>query len=252
MSQETPLWSGLTSKEAEAVAKAYRNNQRTEAANRRVGPAPEQRLRWLLDVAQRDLSALSPGQGVDLQDELWAFSFPGPPQLSAPLPIGSHTGPPFQFTKEYVGNLQKEVLEGMRKLLQGEDWWIQYSSPALPPDHLIYVLRRDTRGRLSGFYQGNYRSCFLMLAVDLLKLAGDRLRECQECQKLFLAVKRQAYCGPKCSQKARTRRYQATHKETLSERRHTVYERKVRQQPGKKNVKISHRKQKTQHRKKED
>jgi hypothetical protein len=91
-----------------------------------------------------------------------------------------------------------------------------------------------------------------MLAVDLLKLAGDRLRECQECQKLFLAVKRQAYCGPKCSQKARTRRYQATHKETLSERRHTVYERKVRQQPGKKNVKISHRKQKTQHRKKED
>lgn len=229
MSQETPLWSGFTDEKAE---KAYRSDQRQEAAQRRVGVTPEQRLRWLLDFAQRDLFVLSPGQGLDLHDELWAFSFPHPHQTTAPFPVGRHTGPPLQFTKEYLSDLQKELLEGMHKLLKGEEWWIQYSSPALPPDHLIYVLRRAARGRLSGFYMGNHRSCFLMLAVDLLKAVGERLRQCVECQKVFLAVKRQAYCGPKCSQRARTRRYQDTHKETLSERRQRSYERQVKRKLG--------------------
>jgi hypothetical protein len=115
------------------------------AANRsKAGPASE-------------LAALSPGERFDLYDELRAFVYTGQP--TAPWPVGAHTGPPFQFTYEYVRDLQKELVEGFRGLLSGSGWLIQYSTPTLKPDEFIYALRRDARGRVSGSYS-NVRRFF--------------------------------------------------------------------------------------------
>ena len=136
---------------------------------------------------------------------------------------------PDQWTAEVIGNFQNkwatllgalwkghkppgssrmndwhlEVGMTVKKLEQGEPWaqdcrlWrqIRFDTGQAIVTHRITPLEND-----------NY---LLKRVMDALEAAGEDMRICQrqDCQKLFVRTKRQAYCSAKCRGTELKRRY---------------------------------------------
>jgi hypothetical protein len=68
-----------------------------------------------------------------------------------------------------------------------------------------------------------------LTVMGLLARFGERLRRCPACDehRLFLKNKRQEYCSSQCSQRARSAKWYAAHRDQAIERRHADYDRKV-------------------------
>jgi len=63
-------------------------------------------------------------------------------------------------------------------------------------------------------YEGDLEGRFLATAADVLVESwGDSLRRCPRCGRLFVQVRRQEFCTPKCSQAVRWERYVQAHPE---------------------------------------
>jgi hypothetical protein len=58
-------------------------------------------------------------------------------------------------------------------------------------------------------YKTDWRSAFLLRAMDLLALGAENVRKCgaEGCGRLFPAVKRQAFCSKRCALRERQRRF---------------------------------------------
>ncbi len=177
-------------------------------------------LGWLLEFMMVNISELPPrGAGLtigwrDLGDQVIVFSMP--PfwtHASDLVSIADLEHPP---AKRTLKKLQRELKRGMSTLMKGDaprTWRISRLAPSV-------ALFRFRNGRVSRGYRSRaLRDRFFMSVTDLLQKAGDRLRTCLVCKRIFAAVKRQEYCSPKCSQKKRTAKYLARHKNALKIRR---------------------------------
>lgn len=184
---------------------------------------PTNLARWLLSFVQADLETLSPDQWQDLQDELVVFSLP-PAQFSPSSrpSVGDLERPP---KKREVEAIQLEVRRGITRLFNSpapRSW----SIPNLQIRRIVFRRQDGTIGR--GYWGRIFRERFLMTVADVLESVGDRIKRCPECRCLFVAVKRQAYCSRRHSQRVRSRKFRAVHKEALPARRRARYEAKQR------------------------
>ena len=186
---------------------------------RSMRPDPTNLAFWLLNFVQTDLTTLSPEDWRSLQDELVVFSLP-PNQFSpGDRPsVGALERPP---QRREIEGIQRELKRGITRLLKSQPWTIK--------DVQIRRILLWREGKIVRAYWGRtFRERFLVAAANLLEEVGESIKVCPECERLFPAVKRQAYCSPRCSQNVRTRKFRARHKETLQERRRARYEESLR------------------------
>lgn len=204
---------------------------------------------WLLEFAQTDLGTI-PQKGKkfvkswrdfqkswpDLQDEIVVFSLP--PYWDSIREMASIADLERRPGRKEIEKIQRELKRGVAGLLKSPEarvWRIR--NP-----RLTSILVRLPNGKIVRSYRSkSIRDRFLMVATDLLERVGDRIRCCPECGRLFPAVKRQAYCLPRCSQAVRTRKYRKTHKEDLRKRRMERYEAQMKAKLGK-GTKVKRRK----------
>lgn len=193
----------------ERGAKPQRRSRRASAYDRLV---------WLVDFADRaGVIATLSGEELDgWRSRVWSFS----------LRTMTH-GNSDDLSARRIAELAKEIGHGIRALMRGEPW-----RPRIGP-LTLYLDLKD--GQPHGRYIANHRDGFLLEAHELIAAEGRRLRRCRrvECQKVFVANKRQVFCGAPCSQQERSERFVAKHSSReLSERRHHLYVELVRRTRG--------------------
>lgn len=119
-----------------------------------------------------------------------------------------------------LAKLQAAMRSGVAELSAGRPWQL----PAAPerifvtPDATKTLETRTgpvvERFPLLRTYEGDLEGAFLATAADVLVESwGDSLRACPRpsCGRLFVPVRRQGFCSPKCSQAVRWERYVEAH-----------------------------------------
>ena len=196
-------------------------------------------LNWLLGFLQIDLEGLRPwNHGLktgwrSLGDEIIFFS----------MPTGWTSSSQFAFysdlahapAKRTIEKIQRELRRGVSMLMRNDDlqvWRIPKLSPSV-------ALIRGKNGKVFRSYRSKIlRDRFFMAVTDLLQSRGSRIGTCTVCQRLFQIIKRRTYCSSRCSQKRRTQKYRAKHKDALRVRRRQRLEAKMRARYGPK-IKIA-------------
>ena len=164
-------------------------------ARRTIGDTLAARLEWLLRFLREDPGTWHSMVRTAHGDNLLAFGYQA-----------AHLPPPAALTAEAVEQLHRELRRALRDLVEGR-------TVALPTDELKEGLvmvsePRDKRAEFSvSFSTTNPRTgVFHALRELLLSRAASRLRRCPRCGAPFLAVRRQAYCTERCSQRERNER----------------------------------------------
>jgi len=81
--------------------------------------------------------------------------------------------------------------------------------------------------------------------MDVLTEVGDRLRTCKgpDCERTFIAVKRQEHCidCAKAAQQARVTAWRRRNPQRVRDLAHETYVRRKRRETGRRNLKIARR-----------
>jgi hypothetical protein len=189
---------------------------RIQAANKRVGDEPRERLEWLVSRLGHDDEELRSELLLPVSDfrlELMCFGY-----AKSPWATGT--------TREIL-----KVFATLRETLEhfGPDGSATLTFPiAGKITKYFSVTPKRRRVRWSGAIESHYFSdhfptAFLLAAADVLEEEGLRVRRCARpgCGRLFTHRKRGIFCSTSCSQKVRDQRFRERHssKEQL-ERRH--------------------------------
>src|SRR5262245_30158021 len=145
----------------------------------RIGQTPEEKLRWVVNFASRDLDSLRQEERIALGYDLRALI---PPGWSRKVPFGP-------MAEAELRGIQARIATGL--LASAEDPWMLGGRMVL---HRTF----DERSRLSHYhltFAGSERDAILGGVADLLVRTGRRVRICAECGKPLVARKRQAYCS---------------------------------------------------------
>ncbi len=196
---------GLSRKQLDVM---QRGNEELMLARKRMGDTPDKRLTWLLDFLRLDLDVKRPEERVALGYDLRMLGMESTPvgRGSGLAGVGrSHFAPAGPMPDDTLRDLQRELAEAIRGLLgpSSRAWQLppvrasiyRFSFPGAKP--VLFGMRYDSEDERGGILWG---------AISLLQKAGGHLRLCPECQRIFLAVRRQAYCSAACSMRVRNRR----------------------------------------------
>ncbi len=88
---------------------------------------------------------------------------------------------------------------------------------------------------VAAFRTNDWQTAFCLRAAELVAAYSGQLRKCAraECGRLFVAVKRQAYCSSQCSQSARFAKYwNSLSAKKRREKRHQQYVKQVEKERG--------------------
>lgn len=218
---------------------------RPQAAAHRIvvrsGSTEAEKARWLLDFAFLDLNALSPGDWLNLRAELHGFccsksyGYEWSPELAGGWD-------PFFPEDQNIRELQLWLRSGLMTLVLGHRdkrasyWKIEYQAS---------LALRWNRGVLMDWNfpgaAGPGADLFRFRVYSVLSSEASRFRSCLECRRPFMAEKRQEYCWPRCSDKARMRRFRQQQLPAVRrQRRRAAYEKLVHKRLGP-NVRIGTR-----------
>jgi hypothetical protein len=196
----------------------------------RVGLAPEERLRWLLNFGDLEPASLNADRRAAAVQEARAFLMVEEvdPEVRPLL----HIGPPPQdetpnvLTQEEVWAAQRWLKKGLELLRRTRRWdfaaRVRYELD-LHRGVMLWV-RQKSKSRLERFKALVYNS---------LREARFWFRLCPKCQRPFVPVRRQAYCSARCSQAVRTRKWRMAHPEKNRAIRRRQYQRRKAVSSGK-------------------
>ncbi len=199
---------------------------------------PERWMSWLLDFSTEDLGALDPKEWTRLRDEIKSLVKASAPfdiqKLWQDHPLTPMPGFDTEMTKglretEDVKRIQEELQNAFQQLIP-----TTFSDPdySFQGKWRLPSTIRETRllSRI-GFNQGKrvvrlnpyirikktdyaaWPDLIWLAVVDLMTECGHLLRRCQECTRLFIKKKRQAYCSQRCSQRLRWREWYKKHRD---------------------------------------
>ena len=143
-----------------------------------------------------------------------------PPDLIGPTP---------QVSRIRIRAVHRELRRGLSALFPADDarFWerrtwhppIQAHRPALFRQHR----------RVSQVIQASWPDTVWITVMSLLETFGTGIRRCAICpeHRLFVKRKRQEYCSPRCSQRARSARWYRRHRALARRRQRAAYERQV-------------------------
>jgi hypothetical protein len=191
----------------------------------------EDRLAFAIDFAQKDLTQLRQGDWLNLKEDFEAF-FLTAGQSATPQDLGGIitmpvTAPlPQDFTAEDFRRIQEltlNILASAADYVAGSAVVTRshqhtQTGAIIPPtamkeeefkgNILFYVLPYPLSSKGQAFlsFTGSTRDLFfLILAFLLRQQPKDRIRRCPECQRLFLRMRKQAYCSRTCVNKVNKR-----------------------------------------------
>jgi len=167
--------------------------QELERARQRLG-SPKDRLEWFLNFAEMDLKRLS-----RTELELLHYMILAAAGLRIPKgqqPVKSIRA--IEYTPSTLTAYQREIKTALRDLFETGVW-------KCPGNVRIEVRRTSPNGaKECAFEVGwTYRSekgAAMRGFTYALRKAGEYLRSCARCGKIFVATKRQEYCTANCSQ----------------------------------------------------
>ncbi len=217
----------------------------------RAAAATQDRARWLLDFVNRDLRSASAEELDAMRWEARVFAY---------LPTFSprESGPTLKKGALFAGRLRENTAEAypsfedvdpapavkwVHKNLLACLYSLLTSGSFELPFPVLDGVHRLESGQIVFVTRGNDVRSFLASAFEVLKDLGPRLRKCQRpgCRRFFAAVRQQTYCSRTCNQRVRTARFEARHRDKIRQRKRQDYEKRVKAQPGRENVKIARR-----------
>jgi hypothetical protein len=191
-------------------------------ARERITTTPNGEIGWLVNFIQRDLDALTPSEWMVLAYEVASFAEADGPDRHA-MPIASASGWTVQAipgeTLEYTLPSRKEAMQ-LQRTIRGhlEHLWQHAIAPVTFSDLTLVVTMpgafHDRHGSLLVATKPKTKEFEYRVAVSLAYHAG-RIRPCQECQRIFLAARRdQLFCDPRCQMRVASRKWRKGSKKT--------------------------------------
>ncbi len=191
------------------------------------------RLNWLVGFVDRDLKDREAAEAATHEAMLFVFSARmakvGP---RAPARIGGlddDVRDPRQVREAVasVERAQREVRQALKAFAVDGRCTLPFK---------VVGWERVPDGRVLPLVGGDWWSRFYGAIFALVSELGRTLGVCAnaKCQRLFARSKRQAYCGPRCSQRERTLRFREMHPDRVSDQRHATYVRAQRKRLGEK------------------
>ncbi len=204
-----------------------------KAALAKVGQTSEDRARWLLSFAERDVESLTRDERRAVQWEVIAFLLEDTDLKVLMSRRSPHAWPLYRPGR--IRQIHKALRAGLEAVRNGRRWPIRTIR-----DHFL-ELRDGTLRHWT--VRGAWKEDFFDHVYRALREVSRRFRLCPVDQRPFIARKRQAYCRHTCSQTARTRKYRAKHYERLQAARREAYVKKQKKKHGP-NVQVGTRKSK--------
>ncbi len=187
----------------------------------RPAPSTRERAEWVLEFLRRDVGDLSPGEVIDLRDDIirfrhgtievesfdldelhalfpWDFK-PAQQEGVEKSATSDPSRPVIAATRELATGLQVRLREGVAAL-EADGRWEPFATNK-PAPHWSIHLRSD--GTFERRYTGRQATVFLASAVDCLLEWWPELRRCKHeaCNALFLPRHgRQRYHASSCRQ----------------------------------------------------
>ena len=189
----------------------------------RVTSAPNGQIGWLIKLIQLDLEALTPSEWMVIAYEVASFAeATGSDKYSVPL--ASASGWSVQAlpgdTLEYTLPSRKEAIQLQRTIrAHVEQLWQHGAAPIRFSDLTLVVMAPgaidDRHGSMLVSTKPKSKEFEYRVAVVLAEYAG-RIRSCQECQRIFLAARRdQLFCDPRCQMRVASRKWRTIQKKKL-------------------------------------
>jgi len=204
-------------------------------AELRVGDSMEARLNWVLSFLQRDVDTLSPGDWLNLCDEIRMYGSPLPPGGAGYYVLDVSKGHTVKERQRYsllpraqVREVQAHLLRLVQDLLGG------HTVTTVPLSIRLSAVRHPNRSSIDGTWTGDPLHLLLFrLLMDLQAAEVVRLRTCERgqsaedhalgvsvCGRWFYARDlRQQFCSQECGKEGRWTRYWQTNREKINRRR---------------------------------
>ncbi len=192
-------------------------------ARQRVTATPDGAMGWLVRFIQLDLEALTPSEWMVMAYEAASFvEAPGPEKHT--LPIASASGWSVQALPEerldYTLPSRKEAIQ-LQRIVRAhlEHLWQDGIAPIRFSDLTLIVTVPGTlderHGSLLVSTKPKAKEFEYRVAMLLTQNSG-RVRLCQECQRVFLAARRdQLFCDPRCQMRVASRKWRKANKKKL-------------------------------------
>jgi len=197
----------LTPAERAAVAAQEAALRQAQA---RVGRTVDDRLRWIMQFAERDPRRLSPGDREVEREDVVGL-------VTSPILHLVPTGPRGKLRRlrfvwpslAEVETIRRAVRHGLERVHAGTPWTLPR-----PPRAVLRtdVVRSANPVSVTAVSESDDLRAGVLHEVGTLLVACRRLWRCPECGRLFVRARRQLR-HPKCSQRVRDRKRRGTTKE---------------------------------------
>lgn len=188
--------------------------------------------RWFFDFLRADLSALTPGQQLDMRGSARSFAVVAYPLEETPDPFDERGLP----TIAALNTLQTAACDRLQNFQSGEE--IEHS--------LLYASRLVSGHLRRRYHAGSFHDRFLEAVANLLETHWRNIRQCGECHHWFLKSGKRKYCSPKCTNRAQWKKFMA--KGGRKKRDYNQeYRHRIQKQSGQKNAKIQQRPRRAGH-----
>ena len=135
------------------------------------------------------------------------------------------------LTRTRIQQLQQQ-LRGVLDTLRPVDsppLWIQY--PSIPATiQRVHLMNVPGGLGIRRVYGATWRDLRWLAIATLLEEFGEQIGRCRSCSQFFVRIRRQAYCSSRCSQKVRSDKWYAAHRELAQKRRRQSYRRALKRQ----------------------
>ena len=190
-------------------------------ARERITTTPNGEIGWLVHFIQLDLDALTPSEWLVLAYEVASFAEADSPGTHT-MPIVLASGWSVQAipgeTLHYTLPSRKEAVQ-LQGTIRGylEHLWAHAVAPVTFADLTLVVTMPGAlharHGSILVATKPKTKEFEYRFAVLLAHHAG-RIRRCQECQRIFLAVRSdQLFCDPRCQMRVASRKWRKERKQ---------------------------------------
>lgn len=186
-----------------------------------------QRLDWLLKfVARPDLDQLSDDQFYELRAEVAGFCM-----VESRGDVDGIDFPELEGFRSFSGRKLVNIAAKLNAVIQSALKGDQRRHP-IGPVSIKRTVVCYGQGLTYHYVEGKPEDLLFWGAQTLILYYAHWIFKCRECGGLFVKVKRQIYCSPKCSHVRRSREYRKNHPGEVSDGRHKTYRNQVAKTQG--------------------
>jgi hypothetical protein len=208
-----------------------------------VGLTPDKRAAWLLDFGGIDYDALVEPERERLRCKLTALLtlFQMGPALWPGIKLHPFPMLANSVSADTAKTFHRWLKDGLDSILRGFKWTFPVTAVyeidllRVAPGVLAYRIDPDTTEEIN---------LLKLMTFEVVRGARKRLKQCEECRRLFIPRRQQRYCSPDCSQAVRTRRWREKDPDHVRELRARQHKRSVRRRKGMTDPKIERRSRK--------